>query len=614
MRLSTLSSFDVLWEEAFAQRARTLTELTGRSLTRAPGIVARDPRFLLVPAGAAALVWLNGLRHVDLARMGDLGIVTLLPVSAICALTVLGLCYCVALVSQTRPPWLLGLLLGTTIFLLYGLTAMVESEPRFAPVWRHAGFVDYLLRTGHLDSRIDVYFSWPGFFAGLAFLSSVSGTHDVFRILAAANWAPVFFNLAYATVLYVLFSSLTRDDRVRWLALWFFVVSNWIAQDYLAPQAMAYLLYLVIVTLLITGLRTAEPPAWLTRFLPGGQPPVQMSRGRRIVLMVALFAAFLAVVASHPLTPLFVIAAAGLLTIFGGVRPRWLPLVLLAITVVWDVVMTRDYVANHPSIITDIFSSINSKVDANVSQRVVGSPEHLLVVRLRLLTTGCLGLLAIFGAWRAFRARYVSLPAALLAAAPVPVFMAQSYGGEMLLRIVFFALPFVSFFAACAFRPLPASKLSRLQAAALVLTAGILLQAFLVTRLGNERQDYVSPLEAEAAVKLYDLAPPGSQIVLIASAPTKYRDVEAHDYYDLSERELRGPAAITMTAFLRKRQRPAFFLITRGEKAYVDMSMGVPSGTLDRLQNTLDQSSDWHVLYRNSEAEILFLPASAASR
>ena len=287
---------------------------------------------------------------------------------------------------------------------------------------------------------------------------------------------------------------------------------------------------------------------------------------------------------------------------------------LLAITVVWDVVMTRDYVANHPSIITDIFSSINSKVDANVSQRVVGSPEHLLVVRLRLLTTACLGLLAIFGAWRAFRARYVSLLAALLAAAPLPVFMAQSYGGEMLLRIVFFALPFVSFFAACAFRPLPASKLSRLQTAALVLTAGILLQTFLVTRLGNERQDYVSPLEAEAAVKLYDLAPPGSQIVLIASAPTKYRDVESHDYYDLSERELRGPAAITMTAFLRKRRRPAFFLITRGEKAYVDMSMGVPSGTLDRLQNTLDHSSDWHVLYRNSQAEILFLPASAASR
>jgi hypothetical protein len=186
--------------------------------------------------------------------MGDLGMVTLLPVSAVCALTVLGLCYCLALVSHTRPPWLLGLLLGTTIFLLYGLTAMVESEPRFAPVWRHAGFVDYLLRTGHLDSRIDVYFSWPGFFTALAFLSSVSGTHDVYRILAAANWAPVFFNLAYTTVLYALFSSLTRDDRVRWLALWFFVVSNWIAQDYLAPQAMAYLLYLVIVTLLIAGL------------------------------------------------------------------------------------------------------------------------------------------------------------------------------------------------------------------------------------------------------------------------------------------------------------------------------------------------------------------------
>jgi hypothetical protein len=612
VRRSTLSSLDALREEVIAQRGRTLAELIGRSLMRAAGIVARDPRFLLVPSAAAVLVWLNGLRHVDLAQMGDLGIVTLLPASALCALTLLGLCFCLALLSPNRPPWLLGVLLGTTIFLLYGLTAMIESEPRFAPVWRHAGFVDYLMRAGHLDSRIDVYFSWPGLFAALAFMSTVVGVHDVFQILAAANWAPVFFNLAYATVLYPLFSSLTRDDRVRWLALWFFFVSNWIAQDYLAPQAMAYLLYLVIVTLLVTGLRTAWPPAWLARYLPGGQAPVQITGRRRIVLIVAVLAAFLSAVVTHPLTPLFVIAATSLLTIFAGVRPRWLPLLLLGITVVWDVTMTRDYVANHPSIITDVFSSINSKVDANVSQRVVGSPEHLIVVRLRLILTACLGLLAMFGAWRTFRARYVSLPAALLAAAPLPVFMAQSYGGEMLLRILFFTLPFMSFFAACAFQSLPGSRLAELQAAALVLTAGVLLQAFLVTRLGNERQDYVSPLEAEAAVKFYELAPPGSQVVLISSAPTKYRDVEAHDYYDLSEKELRGPASITMTASLRARHRPALFLITRGEKAYVDMSMGVPIGTLDRLQATLDQSSDWHILYRNSEAEILFLPASTA--
>ena len=74
--------------------------------------------------------------------------------------------------------------------------------------------------------------------------------------LALAGWAPVYFNLLYALPLAVIFRSLVRDERLVWAGLWLFFLSDWIGQDYWAPQALAYFFFLAILATVVTYFRS----------------------------------------------------------------------------------------------------------------------------------------------------------------------------------------------------------------------------------------------------------------------------------------------------------------------------------------------------------------------
>ncbi|HYU76851.1 MAG TPA: hypothetical protein VEL31_29640, partial [Ktedonobacteraceae bacterium] len=136
--------------------------------------------------------------------MNDLGMISTFPPSFIISLIILTVSFCLALRQpRVRTPLLLLHLL-LLIFMLYGIENLVEEAPRFAVVYRHAGYTEYIMRTGSVDPNLDAYFSWPGFFVLSALVTRIAGYHD---ILSYAGWAPVFFNLIYAGPLYMIFTS-----------------------------------------------------------------------------------------------------------------------------------------------------------------------------------------------------------------------------------------------------------------------------------------------------------------------------------------------------------------------------------------------------------------------
>jgi hypothetical protein len=571
-------------------------------------VVARDPRALLIVAGVGAAVWLVGLRRVDITRIGDLGIASMLPLWGIAGLTLLVVAFCLALVNSKSPAWLLAAILLAIIVLLYGLTAMLEHEARFAAAWRHAGFTDYFLRHGSTNTRLDAYFAWPGFFVGLAFLTRASGLDTPEHLLSVANWAPLFFNLLYGLVLFAIYSSLTIDRRVRWLGLWFFFLNNWAGQDYMAPQALAYLLYLVLIWTVLRSFRTGSPwPDWLRRVARDRSETQALGRRIRLAPLVVVVALFTALVVSHPLTPFFTIAAVIVLVIFAGVRPWWLPVTLLGIVAVWDALTMRDFLAGHSEVLTSIWSGISGKLDQNLAARIVGSPEHLFIVRLRLVMTGVLWALGGLGALRLWRSRATQLTAVMLALAPLSMVPLQAYGGEMLIRAEFFALPFVTFLAAQLFYPLPKSRDSGRKTAALVLMSIVMLGAFLFTRFGNERQDYMSTGEVKASHYLYAVANPGTLLVWAPNLPVKYRDIENFLYDDISAKDLKTLDVKAFETRLRSRNLEAHIVITRSAKAAVDMSSGQKPGSLDRFQAALQADPNFQVVFHNQDAEIFFL-------
>ena len=80
---------------------------------------------------------------------------------------------------------LLALYLVLVIIMLYGVENIIEEAPRFSVVYRHAGYTEYIMRTGTVDPSLDAYFSWPGFFVLNAFVTRVAGYQT---ILAYAGW------------------------------------------------------------------------------------------------------------------------------------------------------------------------------------------------------------------------------------------------------------------------------------------------------------------------------------------------------------------------------------------------------------------------------------------
>ncbi len=579
---------------------------------------AQNLVFVLLPL-SAFLLWFISLREVDIRRMNDLGLISVLPPLTIIALILLSVSFCLTLRQpQKRVPVLL-LHLVLLIFMLYGVTTLVEEAPRFSVLYRHEGYTEYILRTGTIDPNLDAYFNWPGFFILSAFVTHIAGYQDIFGF---GLWAPVFFNLIYLGPLYMIFNSATTDKRIVWLGLWFFYVTNWIGQDYFSPQGLNFFLYLVIIAILLRWFKVIPPAQSLVQE-PHGQHLGRMQSfvhrffkwlrapdTLRAALLAILITLFAFVVFSHPLTPFFVLSSVTALVVFRRCAPFWLPILMAVMTGAWIILMTQAFLAGHYSWLTGGFGNIFSAFSANVSDRVGGSPEHIFIAKIRLVMTFFIWGLAIVGAIRRFHNGHSDVSFVLLALAPFPLLVAQPYGGEMLLRIYLFSLPPMTFFAASVFYPTTTSGRSRW---ATVVIAGIcitLLSGFLFTRYGNERQDYMTNAEVAGVHYLYSIARPGSIFIEGADGtPWQLQDFEKYDTYSLTEKLYPAVATRDVSAIIQfiesKKHTNAYLIFTRSQKATAESSLGLSSDALDRLEDVLISSGKFRLVYGNADAQIL---------
>ncbi len=97
-----------------------------------------------------------------------------------------------------------------------------------------------------------------------------------------------------------------------------------------------------------------------------------------------------------------------------------------------------------------------------------------------MVLTLILWALAAVGALRDWRRGRLDIRVVLLVASPLMLFPAQAYGGEMLIRVSLFALPFVALQACSVLLPDDGTRPSSRAAAGLVLTC-FLLAVLIVT-------------------------------------------------------------------------------------------------------------------------------------
>jgi len=199
-----------------------------------------------VALGVVALaLWLRALQHVEVLRMNDLGLVSVLPSGAFAALALLTVAFVLAFAQREPRVPVLAFCVLLLIAMLHGANVLVEPEAAITSTYRHVGVTDTIIRTGHVNPKIDAYFNWPGFFFLLGAVTKLAGFPSA---LAFGRFAPLAYNVLYLGPLLMIFRSFTRDRRLIWLAIWLFYLTNWVGQDYLSPQGTPYLLHLTIIS------------------------------------------------------------------------------------------------------------------------------------------------------------------------------------------------------------------------------------------------------------------------------------------------------------------------------------------------------------------------------
>lgn len=594
---------------------------------------------ILFTIGAIAL-WAVSLPHIALNRMTDLGLVSVLPPTIFAALALLTAGFCLALRQQRLSAPLLLLQVLVLIVVLYGTTSLIEAEPSFTHTWLKVGVAEYIMRTGHVNPDIDHNFNWPSFYILSAFATRIAGFHSA---LSLAMWAPVFFNLLYLGGLFLILNAATADKRVVWLGVWFFYLTNWIGQDYFSPQGFNFFPHLVILGILLTWFRVTNADArprpdrgWAFRFTRsiGRHPTWWVPRTsttldkvsqpwQRAALMGIILILFVVAVSGHALTPVITTVSLVALVVFNQCRTRMLPILMIVLNGTWISFMTVPWLAGNLGPLTSHVGQVKYAVNANVGHRLQGSLEHVLVVDMRLVMSAAIWGLAVLGAIRGLRKGRWNLAYALLALMPFPFLVAQPYGGEMLLRVYLFALPFMVFFAATLFYTTPAVGASAWTTAAIALVSVALGSGFLITRYGNERMDYFTPKEVQAVDHLYAIARPGSLLVSASpNLPLGAQDFEKYHYSSLVQLTPPPPqdsltpahARAVVTAMRARAPYPAYLIVTRAEKAAMELFSEQPTAQVNRWERALVTSGSLRKIYDNGDAQIFVLAPSGSGR
>ncbi|MDL9936077.1 hypothetical protein QSJ18_04935 [Gordonia sp. ABSL1-1] len=381
---------------------------TRNSLTRTVRTVADSLRTRrTVPVVGALAIWAVGLILAAGETAGLFGLLATPGGILIAVATVVVVVSVLANVVVGDVPAATAGVIATIVIIRLPATLLTDA-PIYAWTYKHIGLVDYVQQTGALPaSYIDIYTRWPGFFAGGAWLSSSTGIDPV----DVAHWFAPAIHALLAAGVWSLARALSLSPRAAILAVAVAEIVNWVGQDYYAPQAVCLVLAVATLALLADS-RTHSAAA---------------------LLAIPVFAA---IVISHQLTPIWVVACAVLLTLSNRVRPLWLPIVLIAVWVAY-VVPRLSSVLKY-----GLFTGSNPVKNAqtNIGAATGDSTARALTEAIdRGVAFAVWGaaLLAFVYLWRIDRAHW-SLP--IVAFSPILLLAGQSYGGEAIFRVYLYSV------------------------------------------------------------------------------------------------------------------------------------------------------------------------------
>jgi hypothetical protein len=573
-------------------------------------------------------LWVVSLQQIDVSRMTDFGLASVLPVHHWAALGLLAIGFTLSLSSRSRYMPMSWLHLLALIAILHLTQSIVYEAARYSWAWKHIGIIDFIERHGRVEESIrflPAYHNWPGFFFVGAWVAKFFEASPI-DIARAVRFVPPISNTLYLLALIPLYRALNRDIRQILLACWIFIAGNWIGQDYFSPQGTVYFFYLLLLGLCLTVL--SPIPFWArfpgsrfraVQFVAGilwrdGPPsPAPARPAKRIAATLAAFALILATTATHQLTPIMIILALTGLTVIGRLSPILVVFATLA-ELTWLLYMATPFVADHLAEEINVFGEGLIQASERLIDTSIVTEGMYWVVLIGRVTTLSIALLAVAGAIRRCFNGFFDVRAATLLAAPIPL-LANAYGGEVIFRVYYFALPFLAFFAASLFFPAPGKGDSVVSRTLIAIVAAGLTVGFVFANNGKDRQYSFTHDEIEAAQWLYQNAPQGSLLIEGArSYPSQFQNYERYIYLPIanevrSERQriIDDPVNIFAGWLSDPKANGGYVIITRSQKAYVYSEGVMPMGSLDAIEQKLLASPRFNLVYSSENTKIFTL-------
>lgn len=569
-----------------------------------PRRAVRSLRWLLLIGGAAAASASLAATNVD--GVERFGLFDVLEPAYFAGVGAVAVGFFVGLEDRRRPSVASLGCLAALIVLLHGLPGLLEPHPRFGPAWLHVGFIDHLAGGGGLLLQLDARFSWSGFFAGGGLLQRAAATEDLLWLL---RFTSVAVNALACWAIYLLGRPLGLSVRQRLAAMPIFVVANWAGQDYFSPQATAFSLYLVVLTIVVTffGDHVLDPRSRVSRLLrPAAVEALPTSARPRVAIYLACVLGAAAMVMSHQLTPFFLASALLLLSLSGVIRTRALAWIVAIGAIAWLAFAAEAYWAGHFGRLAGSVGKVGDLAAENVGNRAAGAgAARRLVLGSRIgialvCWLGAAGTLLL-----AYRRRRTPLVLACLLVAPFPMVLLQPYGGEMIIRVFFFTLPAVALLLAMVIVPSHrASSLWRRVVAGFVCAA--VVPAFVLARFGNESYEQVTDDDREVLAAMYDRVPDGSLVFVV----NRFTVLYAERVGEVRFRELQAREAEAIVAEIDEDPRASsrrYVLLTRSQEAYGEQVSRRPARWVDALVSELKATGRFRTVERVGPSWLLQL-------